>query len=81
MTVEGIVLEGQGSNDDAVGLGHGHGRLGAELVFLVGLTFVDAGPVSYTHLDVYKRQMLNGTSKRRSNSVPKSRKKKQSNRA
>ena len=43
MSIEGIVLEGQCANDDAAGLGHGHGCLGAELVFLVGLTFADAG--------------------------------------
>ena len=43
MTVERIVLEGQGTDDDAAGLGNGHGCLGAELVFLVGLAFADAG--------------------------------------
>ena len=43
VTIEGIALEGQGSNDEAAGLGHGHGCFGTKLVFLVGLTFADAG--------------------------------------
>lgn len=43
MPVEGVVLEGQCANIDAAGLGHGQGCLGTELVFLVGLIFVDAG--------------------------------------
>ena len=45
MTIEGVVVEGQCTNDDAAGLGHGHGSLGSELVFLVGLAFADAGDV------------------------------------
>jgi len=46
MTIEGVVIRGQGANDDAAGLGHGHGSLGAELVFIVAFPLPEKNPWS-----------------------------------
>jgi hypothetical protein len=40
ITIEGVVREGQCANDDATDLGHGHGCLRAELVFLMCLALL-----------------------------------------
>jgi len=43
VAIEGIILKGQCANGDAADLGHSHGCLGAELVFLVSPAFADTG--------------------------------------